>query len=164
MKRRMYILAICYLLSVFLVGCALNKSSTKEDLQRLSRIEIYTSDGDLVNTIEDENILYQFNSLDYNDTSFETDSEQDELKNTVESLPVLYTIISYKTPVSVYNDGTLEKEMEITVYENSNIIKEQISSDTIKGDSIPEEYLTFYITVSEEDKDFILSLGGPNNQ
>ncbi len=49
--------------------------------------------------------------------------------------------------------------MEITVYENSNIIKEQISPDNIKGTSVPEEYLTFYGTVSEEDREFLLSLG-----
>ena len=159
----MYILGFCFLIVLLLVGCALNKSSKEKDLQRLSRIEIYSSDGDFINMIEDENILYQFNNLNYFDTSLETDSEQEKLKNTVESLVVLYTIISYKTPAAVYNDGTLEKKMEIIVYENSNIMKEQISSDNIKGVSTSEEYLTFYSILSEKDKDFILSLCEPNN-
>ena len=159
MKKRTYMLALSLLPVLFLAGCALNKDSKEKDLQRLSQIEIYSGDGELVNTIEDENILYQFRQLDDRDTSFESDSEQEELKNTAESLAVLYTIISYKKPAAVYNDGALEKEMEITVYENSNIIKEQISPDNIKGTSVPEEYLTFYGTVSEEDREFLLSLG-----
>lgn len=69
----------------------------------------------------------------------------------------LCTIISYKTPVAAYHDGSLEKLMELTVYEDSNIIKEQIVPETIKG-YVPELFLGFYVTVSDEDKNFILSL------
>ena len=101
-------------------------------------------------------ILSQFNSLSY------TDSEGDELASEAGNLTELYTIISYKTPVAVYNDGTLEKLMELTVYEDSNIIKEQIAPESIKGAYVPEEFLVFYSMVSDEDKEFILSLAERN--
>ena len=71
---------------------------------------------------------------------------------------MLYTIVSYKEPAAVYNNGALEKLMEITVYEDSNIIREQVVQESIKGDYIPEEYLIFYSMVSDENKNFILSL------
>ena len=72
-------------------------------------------------------------------------------------------IISYKSSAALHSDGTLEKLMETTIYENSNIIKEQVEPDNIKGLSIPKEYLTFYISISKEDKDFLLSLAEFNN-
>ena len=81
-----------------------------------------------------------------------------ELKNAAEGLSTLYTIISYKSSAAVLNSGTLEKLMETTIYESSNIIKEQVAPGNIKGISIPEDYLSFYISVSEEDMDFLLSL------
>ncbi len=68
------------------------------------------------------------------------------------------SIISYKTPVAACQDGSLEKWMELTVYEDSSIIKEQIAPETIKGGYVPKEFLTFYVTVSDEDKNLILSL------
>ena len=60
--------------------------------------------------------------------------------------------------MAAYNDGNPEKLMELTVYEDSNIIKEQIAPETIRGGYVAEEFLTFYTTVSDEDKNFILSL------
>lgn len=86
------------------------------------------------------------------------DSEQDELASAVGNLTEVYTIVIYKAPVTVYNDGTLEKLMELTIYEDSNIIKEQFAPESIKMYRIPEEFLAFYSTVSDEEKDFILSL------
>ena len=151
--RKKYIMALGFLLSLFLTSC-----NTEKDLQRLSMIEVYQSDGELVNVIKDTDILYQFNNLDYTDISADTDSSQNELEIVTEDLSVLCTIISYKSSAALHSGKTLEKLMETTIYENSNIIKEQVEPDNIKGRSIPEEYLTFYITISKEDKDFLLSL------
>lgn len=161
--RKKYIMALCFLLSLLLTGCNTEKDTTEKDLQRLSMIEVYSSDGELVNVIEDTDILYQFNNLDYTDISTDTDFSQTELENVTEDLSVLYTIISYKSSAALHSGGTLEKLMETTIYENSNIIKEQVEPDNIKGLSIPKEYLTFYISISEEDKDFLLSLSEFNN-
>ena len=78
-------------------------------------------------------------------------------------LSPLYTIISYKTPAAIYGNETLEKLTEITVYDNSNIIKEQVEPENIKGVAISEEYLSFYFTISKEDKTFLLSLATSDN-
>ena len=106
MKKTKYLLLAGILTVIGLVGCGAGQGGDEGDLQRLAQIEIYASDGHLVNTILDEDILRQFNSLSY------TDSEGDELASEAGNLTELYTIISYKTPVAVYNDGTLEKLME----------------------------------------------------
>ena len=152
MKSIILLILMGILTTIGLAGCGVDRGDRGKDLQGLSQIEVYSSDGHLVNTILDEEILSQFHDLDYADISSDTDAEMDAEGN------VICTIISYKTPVAAYHDGSLEKLMELTVYEDSNIIKEQIAPETIKGGYVPEEFLTFYVTVSDEDKNFIMSL------
>lgn len=163
MKSKLHIWILCFILALLLAGCSADKNSAGKDLQRLSLIEVYSSDGKLINSIEDVDTLYQFENLDYIDIPEDTASEQTELENMIVELSPLYTIISYKTPAAIYGSETLEKLTEITVYDNSNIIKEQVDPENIKGVSIPEEYLSFYFTVSEEDKTFLLSLATFDN-
>lgn len=158
MKNIILFILLGILTTIGLAGCGADRGNRGKDLQGLSQIEVYSSDGHLINTILDEEILSQFNDLNYTDIPSDTDEEMDTLESKIEDLNVICTIISYKTPVSAYNDGSLEKLMELTVYEDSNIIKEQIASETIKGGYVPKEFLTFYVTVSDEDKNFILSL------
>lgn len=74
------------------------------------------------------------------DVPSDANAEMDTLESKVGDLNVLYTIVSYKTPVAAYNDESLEKLMELTVYEDSNIIKKQIASETIKGDMFPKSF------------------------
>ena len=158
MKNIILFILLGILTTIGLAGCGVDRGNRGKDLQGLSQIEVYSSDGNLINTILDEEILSQFNDLNYTDIPSDTDEEMDTLESKIEDLNVICTIISYKTPVAAYNDGSLEKLMELTVYEDSNIIKEQIASETIKGGYVPKEFLTFYVTVSDEDKNFILSL------
>lgn len=158
MKKILYFLMAGILSVMALTGCGADRDNAGEDLQRLAQIEVYSSDGNLINTITDEDILEQFNSLNFIDISSDTDSEQDGLESETDKLTVLYTIVSYKEPAAVHNNGALEKLMEITVYEDSNIVREQVVQESIKGSYIPEEYLVFYSMVSDEDKNFILSL------
>lgn len=158
MKNIILLILMGILAAIGLAGCGEDRGDRGKDLQGLSQIEVYSSDGHLVNTILDEEILSQFNDLDYTDISSDTDAEMNALESTIGDLKVICTIISYKTPVAANHDGSLEKLMELTVYEDSNIIKEQIAPETIKGGYVPEEFLTFYVTVSDEDKKFILSL------
>lgn len=162
MKNIILFILMGILITVGLAGCSADRGDRGKDLQGLSQIEVYSSDGHLVNTILDEEILSQFNDLNYTDIPSDTDEEMDALESKIEDLNVICTIISYKTPVAAYNDGSLEKLMELTVYEDSNIIKEQIAPETIKGGYVPEEFLVFYVTVSDEDKNFILSLAELN--
>ena len=164
MKKVICFLLMGILAAIGLAGCGVNQGGRGKDLQGLSQIEIYSSDGHLINTILDEEILSQFNGLNYADVPSDTDAEMDILESKTENLKVLYTIISYKAPVAAYNDGNPEKLMELTVYEDSNIIKEQIAPETIKGGYVSEEFLTFYVMVSDEDKAFILSLMEGNRE
>ena len=158
MKNIVLLILMGILAVIGLAGCGEDRDDRGKDLQGLSQIEVYSSDGHLINTILDEEILSQFNDLDYTDISSDTDAEMEALESKIGDLNVICTIISYKTPVAANHDGSLEKLMELTVYEDSNIIKEQIAPETIKGGYVPEEFLTFYVTVSDEDKNFILSL------
>ena len=103
-------------------------------------------------------------TLDDMNISSDTDVEMDALEHTVGDLDEICTIISYKTPVAAWHDGRLEKWMELTVYEDSNIIKEQIAPETIKGGYFSEDFLTFYVMVSDEYKAFILSLMEGNRE
>ena len=162
MKDIILFILMDILITIGLVGCGADQSDRGKDLQGLSQIEIYSSDGNLVNTILDEEILSQFNDLNYTDIPADTDEEMDALESKIGDLNVICTIISYKTPVAAYHDGSLENLMELTVYENSNIIKEQIAPETIRGGYVPKEILTFYVTVSDKDKNFILSLAELN--
>lgn len=164
MTRIISVMAVCFLLPLLLAGCNAGKANAEKDLQRLALIEVYSSKGELVNTLEDPDILYQFNNLNYIDSPADADLEQTEFENRTDDLSVLYTIISYKSPAALYKAEALEKLTEITVYENSNIIKEQIEPDNIKGVSISKDYLTFYFKVSEEDKNFLLSLAEFNSE
>lgn len=164
MKNIILLVLMGILTTMGLSDCGVDRGDRGKDLQGLSQIEVYTSDGQLVNTILDEEIPGRFYDLDDMDISSDTDVEMDALQHTVGDLDELCTIISYKTPVAAWHDGSLEKWMELTVYEDSNIIKEQIAPETIKGGYVSEEFLTFYVTVSDEDKAFILSLMEGNRE
>lgn len=164
MKNIILLVLMGILTTMGLSDCGVDRGDRGKDLQRLSKIEVYTSDGQLVNTILDEEILGRFYDLDDMDISSDTDVEMDALEHTVGDLDEICTIISYKTPVAAWHDGSLEKWMELTVYEDSNIIKEQIAPETIKGGYVSEEFLTFYVMVSDEDKAFILSLMEGNRE
>lgn len=164
MKNIILLVLMGILTTMGLSDCGVDRGDRGKDLQRLSKIEVYTSDGQLVNTILDEEILGRFYDLDDMNISSDTDVEMDALEHTVGDLDEICTIISYKTPVAAWHDGSLEKWMELTVYEDSNIIKEQIAPETIKGGYVSEEFLTFYVMVSDEDKAFILSLMEGNRE
>lgn len=164
MKNIILLVLMGILTTMGLSDCGVDRGDRGKDLQGLSQIEVYTSDGQLVNTILDEEILGRFYDLDDMNISSDTDVEMDALQHTVGDLDELCTIISYKTPVAAWHDGSLEKWMELTVYEDSNIIKEQIAPETIKGGYVSEEFLTFYVMVSDEDKAFILSLMEGNRE
>ena len=158
MKNIILLVLMGILTTMGLSDCGVDRGDRGKDLQGLSQIEIYSSDGHLVNTVLDEEILSQFNDINYTDIPSDTDEEMDALESKIGDLNVICTIISYKTPAAAWHDGSLEKLMELTVYEDSNIIKEQIVPETIKGGYVPKEFLIFYVTVSDEDKNFILSL------
>jgi hypothetical protein len=173
---------IIWLLTAFiaitLVGCsevisfeASTDDNTTDNLQRLSCIKIYSATNQtLINTIEDKDILIKFiqnTTFAEQWTNTGTDDsidQQEKIRQKLEDYEPQYIITSYKTPAAIINDGNLEKISDITIYKDTNIIKMQISPDTIKAYRIPSEYLTDYFEITDEVRDFLISLTGVGNQ
>lgn len=158
MKKQLWILAFLIFITFCFSGCRQNDSSySKEDLQRLTQLEVYKSDGTLLSTITDTDILYQFNNT-LNDIELPEYVSENKETETMKALVPSYIIISYKTPASIITNGELEKSTELTLFDNSNIIKEYIAPENIKNMPISPEDLTYYPTASDEQIQFFLSL------
>lgn len=140
-------------------GCSMKQERkyTEEDLDNLAQIEIYSAENDeLIKVIDDEETIYQYIQC-FPDGSY-SEEEQEELEKGLEGIVEEYYLISYKNPVARFGNGELEKNTTITIYENTNIVIMTIADDSIKAFSIPQEYLTFYYEVSDEDMEFCRSL------
>lgn len=123
----------------------------------LAKIEIYSAqNNELIKTIDSEKILNDYN----NKLSLFEDYEEDQesLKDRLQDSKEQYKFISYKFPVAKFGSKDLEENFTITLYENSNIIKMNVSDESIKSFSLPKEYLTFYYTISNEELEFLNSL------
>lgn len=145
----MFLLCIC-------AGCPAGQGEkyTAEDLGNLAEIRIYSAENDtLIKTIIDEEQLYQYNQCPFPDDS-DTEEHQNKLKEMSEGAREQYYLISYKYPVARFGEKELEENTTITLYKNTNIIKMTVAEENIKAFSIPEEFLTFYYELSEEDMDF----------
>lgn len=86
------------------------------------------------------------------------EERQDELGKDLDEAKEQYDLISYKYPVARFGGKELEKNTTITLYENTNIVKMTVAEEAIKSLSIPEEFLTFYYELSEEEINFFRSL------
>ena len=148
-----FILCIC-------AGCSAQQGGkyTIEDLDNLAEIKIYSAENnELIKTISDEEQLYQYNQCSlFNDSDIE--ERQDELEKDLEGAKEQYYLVSYKYPVARFGEKELEENTTITLYENTNIIKMAVAEESIKAFSIPEEFLTFYYELSEEEINFYHSL------
>ncbi len=105
----------------------------------------------------DEEQLYQYNQYSLFDDS-DIEERQDELEKNLEGAKEQYYLISYKYPVARFGEKELEENTTITLYENTNIIKMAVAEESIKAFAIPEEFLTFYYELSEEEINFYHSL------
>lgn len=148
------------LLVMLLTGCGAAPDNTDENLQQIAQIEVYAGNGNLIATVTDQDTLQRFGALNGEDILSGGVSEQSELEKETGTLTKLYKIISYKEPVAAINDGSLEKLTELTVFEDSDIVREQVAQEAVKAVSVPEQFLTFYMSVSDADKDFLISLAG----
>lgn len=162
MNRRSYI--IINILLVFelciCAGCSAQQEEkyTVEDLDNLAEIRIYSAENnELIKTISDEEQLYQYNQCSLFDGS-DIVELQDELEKGLEGAKEQYYLVSYKYPVARFGEKELEENITIILYENTNIIKMTVSEESIKGLSIPEEFLIFYYELSEEEINFYRSL------
>lgn len=141
-------------------GCSAQQGEkyTIEDLDNLAEIRIYSAENnELIKTISDEEQLYQYNQCSlFHDSDIE--ERQEELEKALEGAKEQYSLISYKYPVARFGEKELEENTTITLYENTNIIKIAVAEESIKGFSIPEEFLIFYYELSEEEINFYRSL------
>ena len=162
MNKKIYIKISILLVFVLCIcaGCSAQQGRkyTIEDLDNLAEIKIYSAENnELVKTISDEEQLYQYNQYSLFDDS-DIEERQDELEKNLEGTKEQYYLISYKYPVARFGEKELEENTTITLYENTNIIKMAVAEESIKAFAIPEEFLTFYYELSEEEINFYHSL------
>lgn len=158
-KRFIRISMVVVMLLCICAGCSMKQERkyTPEELDNLAQIEIYSAENDgLVKVIDDEDVLYQYIQCFW-DGSY-SEEEQEELEKSLEGTAEEYYLISYKYPVARFDKGGLEKNTTVMIYENSNVVKMTVADESIKAFSIPQEFLTFYYEVSDEDMEFYQSL------
>lgn len=150
----LFVLVLC-----ICTGCSMHQDGkyTLDELDNLAQIEIYSAEtNELINTVSDEETLYQYNQCSF-DSSYSVE-HQEELEKAIEEVKEEYYITSYKYPVSRFGSKELVKNVTITIYENSNVIKMTVPEESIKGAFIPQEFLIFYYEMSDEDMEFYHSL------
>ncbi len=129
-----------------------------EDLGNLVEVKIYSAENhELVKTIDDEEQLYQYNHCSIFAAS-DIEDRQNELKKDLEGAKEQYDLISYKRSAARFGGDEPEENTTITLYEDTNIVKMTVAEESIKAFSVPEEFLTFYYEISEEEMDFYRSL------
>lgn len=141
-------------------GCSAGQGEkyTREELDNLAEIRIYSAENnELVKTISDEEQLYQYNQCPFFDDS-DLVERQDELKKDLEGAEEQYYLTAYKYPAARFGAKEPEENHTITLYENSNIIQMTVAEEAIKSFSVPEEFLTFYYEMPEEEMEFFRSL------
>ena len=160
-KKSYFIISILLVFGLCIcAGCSAGQGQkyTREDLDNLAEIKIYSAqDHELIKTISDEEQLYQYNQcMLFEDSDIE--ERQDELEKDLDDAKEQYDLISYKYPAARFGEKELEKNTTITLYENTTIVKMTVAEEAIKSLSIPEEFLTFYYELSEEEINFSRSL------
>lgn len=167
MKIYRKIILVLIMVSVLLCGCQADKNPdvseyrehTAEELNNLAQIEIYSAKNhELIKIISEEEMLYRWNQcvgIGFDDSDLE--GQQEELEKSIEGLEEQYDFISYKYSASQFHNQELEKNIIITLYENTNIVKMTVSQESVKGAYIPQEFLEFYYNVPDEDMEFYRS-------
>lgn len=160
-KKSYFIISILLVFGLCIcAGCSAGQGQkyTREDLDNLAEIKIYSAeDHELIKTISDEEQLYQYNQcMLFEDSDIE--ERQDELEKDLNEAKEQYDLISYKYPAARFGGKELEENTTITLYENTNIVKMTVAEEAIKSLSIPEEFLTFYYELPEEEINFFRSL------
>lgn len=161
MHKKSYIISILLVLGLCIcAGCSAQQREkyTAEDLDNLAEIRIYSvQNNELIKTISDEEQLYQYNQCSIFDSS-DIAERQDELERDLEGAKEQYHLIAYKHPAARFGAKELEENHTLTLYENTSIIKMTVAEDAIKAFAFPEDFLTFYYELSDEDINFYHSL------
>lgn len=157
-QKRILLAGILVGILCFGAGCAAKREGkyTREELNNLAEIRIYTAESEeLIKTITDEEQLYQFNQCaafqDDITEEYVNEEGQKEIKKTPEEAKAQYYLVAYRYPAARFGKKELQKFMTLTLYEDNNIVKIIVAEESIKVFSLPEEFLTFYYEVSEEE-------------
>ena len=159
-KRNFLTISLLFMLvSCICTGCSSHQDRkyTVEELDNLAQLEIYSAEtNELIKVVSDEEMLYQYNQCSFD--SLYSVEHKEELEKAIEGVKEEYYIDSYKYSVSHFGSQELEKNITITIYENSNVIKMTVSEESVKGAFIPQEFLIFYYEMSDKDMEFYHSL------
>lgn len=156
MKNRIKTVIWIVLVLCICAGCSARQGEkyTREDLDNLAEIRIYAAENqELIKTVTDEEQLYQYNHCSIFDV-LDIEERQDELKKDLEGVKEQYYLSAYKYPAARFGAKELEENHTITLYEDTNIVKMTVAEESIKAFSLPEEFLTFYYEMSEEEMNF----------
>lgn len=163
----------CAVAVCLMTGCGISRDGkyAEEEQHDLAKLEIYEAGSDTpLKTVEDEETLYQCNQIlsrsgddgdDFAEWEPEFDdyeSEEWEWKKNPADEQETYRIVVYKYPVAKFGDKEPVKTLTMTLYENTDIVRIVVADTVIKSFSLPEEFLTFYYEMSEEERAFYDSL------
>lgn len=158
---RLVRMVFCIAAGVLLTGCGISseKTYTREELDNVAKLELYEAGSDEpLKTIEDENTLYQYvQAARSSEYAFEAETEK-ELKETAENAGETCCLAVYKYPAAKFGDKEPEKNYSIILYQDVNIAKLAVEGTTVKNIALPEELLTFYYEMSEEESAFYKGL------
>ena len=145
MKKFISIFTICVL---FLTGCGNSVyNHNNEDTKKKSRIEVHSAQNDTyVTTIDDQNTINKI--LDTSDWK-EAEQLPDDLKPN-------YTMLVYQEKTLLYGqDSNEERDYELIetliTYQDSSYVQEIISSNVVHNMIIPENVITFYYVMPDEN-------------
>ena len=167
--------AACAMAVMLLTGCGslAEEEYTREELEDLARLELYEAGSDeLLRTIEDGETLYQYlqatavPEADNEYYEYEADDEyyeygawgDGELKEAAENAGAAYYLVAYKYPAAKFGGKEPEKVYTVTLYRDVKIAKMTAAEGVVKVIDLPEEMLTVYYEMSEEEADFYESL------
>lgn len=153
---------VCALAGALVTGCtpAADQGYTREELNNLARLELYEAEsGTLLMTIEDEETLYQYcrTAGMASEDAYAAESEKD-LQEAAEHAGASYCLEVYQYPAAKFGDRDPKKFSTTTLYQNTDIAKIVVADEAIKNISLPEELLTFYYEMPEEERMFYESL------
>lgn len=161
MRKRAVCFVIIGMMAFLLAGCGSGSESgyTREDLNDLARLELYEAEsGMLLKTIEDEEILYQYCQAEVmSEDAYDAEKEK-SLREAAENAGASYYLEVYQYPAAKFGDKEPKKISTTTLYGDTNIAKLVVESDAVKNIVLPEELLTFYYEMSEEESGFYETL------
>ncbi len=151
MKRIITILIACMF---SLAGCAFQTTnSTGDEVEKKSRIEIFSIQDELLSTIDNEDTIN--NLLNNNDWS--------EVNELPEGLTPEYKLLVYQEKTLLAGqDPNKERGYElietIIIFEDSPYVIEAISSEVVKNMILPSDVLTFYYELPDSTIENILDI------